>query len=342
MRTHLPESWKIKMPATLLTPRAPSLRTANAVEQFAMDVREGLRKFPKQLSPKYFYDAIGSALFDAITLLPEYGLTRADERLLRRNAEPLALRLTPDLIVAELGSGSGRKTKPILQAISELHGPLTYYAIDGSSAALQRCSHELAGVPGAQVQPLECFYEEGLERIAEYRSRRERLLVLFLGSSIGNFERDDAAAFLAQIRKHLQAGDALLLGADLVKPRHQLLDAYDDPAGVTAAFNLNLLARINPELEADFNLRNFSHDARWCACERRVEMHLRSLSKQAVSIPGAECRVSFEQGETIWTESSHKFTPSELSQMAVRAGFICEAQWIDQEWPFAENLWIVE
>ena len=346
MPTQLFESWKTKMPATLVTPlvtpQAPCLKTANVIEQFATDVREGLRKFPKKLSAKYFYDEIGSALFDVITLLPEYGLTRADERLLRRNAETLALRLTPDLIVAELGSGSGRKTKPILRAISELQGPLTYYAIDGSLTALERCSHELAGVPGAQVRTLQCFYEEGLERIAEYRSRGERLLVLFLGSSIGNFERDEAAAFLAQVRSHLQPGDALLLGADLVKPVPQLLEAYDDPPGVTAAFNLNLLARINRELGADFDLSNFSHEARWCASERRIEMHLCSLASQVVTIPGADCRVSFEQGETIWTESSHKFMPDELSQMAVHAGFICEAQWIDEEWPFAENLWVVE
>ena len=132
-----------------------------------------------------------------------------------------------------------------------------------------------------------------------------------------------------------------MLGTDLLKPVQQLLDAYDDPSGVTAAFNLNLLARINRELGANFNLNRFCHEARWCAGEHRIEMHLRSLASQVVSIPGAECRVSFEQGETIWTESSHKFIAGELSQMAVKTGFTPDAQWIDQQWPFAENLWVV-
>ena len=332
------------MPATLLIPARPSLRpqAASLAEQFATDVREGLRKSPKQLSPKYFYDEVGSALFDVITLLPEYGLTRADERLLHQNAETIAARLAPNLMVAELGSGSGRKTKPILKAVGAAQRSVTYYANDGSASALERCREELAGVHSARIHTLQCFYDEGLEQIAEYRTPGQRLLVLFLGSSIGNFERDEAAAFLRQIRSYLQAGDALLVGADLLKPVQLLLDAYDDPPGVTAAFNLNLLARINRELGANFWLNKFCHEARWCAGERRIEMHLRSLTRQVISIPGAACRVSFEQGETIWTESSHKFTASELSQMAASAGFSPDAQWIDQEWLFAENLWVVE
>jgi L-histidine Nalpha-methyltransferase len=332
------------MPATLLIPARPSLRpqAASLAEQFATDVREGLRKTQKQLSPKYFYDEVGSALFDVITLLPEYGLTRADERLLAQNAEAIATRLAPNLMVAELGSGSGRKTKPILKAIGAAQRTVTYYAIDGSASALERCQQELTGLHSARIHTLQCFYDEGLEQIAEYRAPGQRLLVMFLGSSIGNFERNEAAAFLRQIRSYLHAGDALLVGADLVKPVQQLLDAYDDPPGVTAAFNLNLLARINRELEANFCLNKFCHEARWCAGERRIEMHLRSLAKQDISIPGAGCRVSFEQGETIWTESSHKFTASELSQMAEDAGFVQDAQWIDQQWPFAENLWVVE
>ena len=189
------------MSAQFLTIPRPRFRTPSisSVEQFALDVREGLSRFPKELPSRYLYDEVGSALFDVITLLPEYGLTRADERLLRRNAEAIALRLAPNLVVAELGSGSGRKTRPILQAICGLQRTVDYYAIDGSATALERCRKELAGVPGAYIHTLESFYEEGLEQVAQQRLddqrlAHQRLLVLFLGSSIGNFDRAEAAA----------------------------------------------------------------------------------------------------------------------------------------------------
>ena len=326
----------LKVPAPYVPPCPPDIS-----EQFALDVREGLGKSPKELPARYLYDEIGSALFDVITLLPEYGLTRADERLLRQNARTIALRLAPHLIVAELGSGSGRKTRPILEAVGLLQRSVTYYAIDGSPAALDRCRKELSGIPGTHIHTLDCFYEQGLERVAECRSHGERLLVLFLGSSIGNFDRSQVPEFLSRLRRQLLPGDALLLGADLEKPFRRLLTAYDDSAGVTAAFNLNVLARMNRELGANFDLRSFRHEARWSARHRRIEMHLRSLARQTVDIPGAGCRVRFARGETLWTESSHKFTARELSQLAAQAGFIEEAQWIDPEWPFAENLWIV-
>jgi dimethylhistidine N-methyltransferase len=331
----------------------PRFRTAapSPIEQFALDVRDGLTRSPKQLSPKYFYDDVGSALFDVITLLPEYGLTRADERLLRANAESIALRLAPGVTVVELGSGSGRKTRPILQALCALQRVVDYYAIDGSASALERCRKELSGVPGARIHTLGCFYEEGIERVVQQRleDRRrhdqgfehERLLVLFLGSSIGNFDRSDAADFLARIRGYLRSGDALLLGADLEKPVQQLLAAYDDPTGVTAAFNLNLLARINRELGADFVLSHFCHEARWCPRERRIEMHLCSIDAQEVTIPASGITVPFEPGESIWSESSYKFSSNELNRLAKSSGFLPDAQWIDREWPFAENLWIV-
>lgn len=331
------------MPATLLKVPAPLVppRPADVSEQFAVDAREGLSKPQKELPARYLYDEIGSALFDVITLLPEYGLTRADERLLRQNAGTIALRLTPHLIVAELGSGSGRKTRPILEAVGLLQRSVAYYAIDGSPSALDRCSKELSGIPDAHIHTLDCFYEQGLEHVAECRSHGERLLVLFLGSSIGNFDRSQVPEFLRQLRRQLRPGDALLLGADLEKPVRQLLTAYDDPAGVTAAFNLNVLARMNRELGANFNLNNFRHEARWSGRHCRIEMHLRSLARQTVDIPAADCRIRFARGETLWTESSHKFSPGELSRLARSAGFVEEAQWIDAEWPFAENLWIV-
>ena len=170
----------------------------------------------------------------------------------------------------------------------------------------------------------------------------QHLLVLFLGSTIGNFDRPPAFKFLTEVRRILQPGDSLLLGTDLEKSSAQLLAAYDDELGVTAAFNLNLLARINRELDADFDLAQFEHVARINHEARSVEMHLRSLCRQTVHIPAAELSVDFLEGETIWTESSHKYSPEEVFSMARTAGFRCEAQWIDEQWPFAENLLIAE
>ena len=178
--------------------------------------------------------------------------------------------------------------------------------------------------------------------MAERRKNGEHLLVLFLGSTIGNFDRPAGARFLAEMRQILQSGDSLLLGTDLMKPRPQLLDAYDDATGVTAAFNLNLLARINRELDADFDLDQFEHVAKFNSQARSVEMHLRSLRKQTVNVPKSELSVTVLKGETIWTESSHKYFREEVPEIAAAAGFRCDTQWIDDEWPFAENLLIAE
>ena len=183
-------------------------------------------------------------------------------------------------------------------------------------------------------------YLEGLRSVAEGRGDRHHILVLFLGSTIGNFDRDAGDAFLREVRATLRTGDALLLGTDLEKPVELQLLAYDDPAGVTAAFNLNLLARINRELGADFDLSCFRHEARWNYADRRIEMHLRSTCRQSVRIPAANLRVVLDEDETIWTESSHKYKAGEIPEMAVRAGFRCDAQWLDEEWPFAQNLLI--
>jgi uncharacterized SAM-dependent methyltransferase len=184
-------------------------------------------------------------------------------------------------------------------------------------------------------------YLDGLQYVRERRSVSENLLVLFLGSTIGNFDRSQALSFLTQIRHFLAPGDALLLGADLVKPEARLVRAYDDPAGVTAAFNLNLLCRINRELSGDFRIHNFQHQARWLQRERRIEMHLQSKVSQVVTIRAAGCGFAFCEGETIHTESSHKFELGELSSMASDCGFQVAAQWVDEEWPFAETLWTV-
>ena len=304
------------------------------LREFASDVRAGLSKPQKELHSKYLYDELGSALFEAITHVPEYGLTRADERLLEQHAAEIARSIPRPASVIELGSGTGQKTRHVLREMSGAR----YFPIDVSSDALARCQHELADV--AEVYALQQFYMDGMASAVAHRRSRETLLVLFLGSTIGNFERPCALEFLLDLRRFLEAGDALLLGADLVKAPGRMLSAYDDPAGVTAAFNLNLLGRINRELGGNFILRKFEHHAIWNEHERRIEMHLRSRADQNVLIEAADFAVSLRAGETIWTESSHKFQPAEMFEMAERSGFSVRTQWVDREWPFVESLWI--
>lgn len=305
--------------------------------QFAADVRRGLgRPGQKQLPPHYFYDDLGTTLFEAITLLPEYGLTRADIRLIRSKAPELAARCAGAARLVELGSGTGSKTRPILSAFQS---PPQYIPVDVSQAALDRCRGELEGFA---VHGIRATYLDGLDLALRDRPAGVSALVLFLGSTIGNFERDAIVPFLGGVRRCLRNGDHLLLGADLVKDIQQLLAAYDDPLGITAAFNLNVLARINRELDSDFDLRKFRHEARWNAACRRIEMHLRSACRQTVCVPAIHEPVSFEEGETIWTESSHKFELNEICEMGALAGFRCEARWVDEEWPFAEILFVAQ
>ncbi len=312
------------------------------VSEFAADVRESLTKpGQRELPSKYLYDEVGSALFEAICVLPEYGLTRADARLLEKHSREIVARLPSPLQVAELGSGSGKKTRWILEALSRRQKTY-YYPIEISPHALAACEKELAQIDLVSVVGYEQPYLEGLRSVAEGRGEHGHFLVLFLGSTIGNFDRDAGEKFLRETRETLRPGDALLLGTDLEKAAELQLLAYDDPAGVTAAFNLNLLARTNRELGADFDLTCFRHEARWNFADRRIEMHLRSTCRQSVRIPAANLRVALDEDETIWTESSHKYKAEEIPEMAERAGFRCEAQWIDEEWPFAQNLLMAE
>ena len=309
---------------------------------FAAEVRSGLtRPGQKELPSKYLYDDVGSALFEVISHLPEYGLTRADERLLRRHAGEIVELLDAPVAVAELGSGSGKKTRWILEALGRWQRTF-YYPVEISRAALLMCQRELSDIDSLSIVGFEREYLEGLLEVAAHRQRNQHLFVMFLGSTIGNFDRQAGVKFLAEIRRILEPGDSLLLGTDLEKPAAQLLKAYDDEIGVTAAFNLNLLARINRELDADFDLSQFAHVAKINPEARSVEMHLQSKRRQIVRIPAANLSVEFAEGETIWTESSHKYAAAEVFQMANAAGFRCQAQWIDEQWPFAENLLIAE
>ncbi|WP_225032222.1 L-histidine N(alpha)-methyltransferase [Paraburkholderia sp. XV] len=306
--------------------------------EFAAAVRAGLSKqSQKELPSKYLYDEVGSALFEVITALPEYGVTRAEERLLARHAGDIVAQLPHDAIVAELGSGSGRKTRRILEALCKKR-PTTYSPIEISRTALQLCRRELGDIERISIVGYERDYLAGLAEVSKRRAKDEPLLVLFLGSTIGNFGRLAATRFLRDIRNMLAPGDALLLGTDLEKPVPVLIAAYDDPIGVTAAFNLNLLARINRELDGDFPLDAFEHVARFNPDVRSVEMHLRAKRRVSAQVRAARLSVELQEGETIWTESSHKYRPEELHAIAGDAGFTCSHQWIERDWGFAESL----
>lgn len=303
---------------------------------FAEDVRRGLgRAGQKHLSPKYLYDALGSALFEAITQLPEYGLWRAERRILLRHGAAIATACDSGVVV-ELGSGSANKTALLLDALLARRS-VEYYAIDISASALTTTRHTLAGLSGAGVHTIEADYYDGVPRALASRHSKDRALVLLLGSSLGNFDTDESIRLLRQVRAALAPGDRMLLGNDLRKPESLLLAAYDDPLGVTAAFNRNVLARINRELDADFDLDAFRHRARYRTDTHNVEMHLECMSDQVMRMPGVS--VAFRAGETIHTESSHKYTIDEIDGLAERCGFRPAARWLDDEWAFASSLW---
>ena len=306
----------------------------------ARDVRKGLsNRAQKSISSQYLYDELGSILFDAITVLPEYGLTRADGRILRTFSDRILAALPQNVVIAELGSGTGSKTRWILEAaVRRAQTEVIYQPIDISETAVQQCVKTLESIDGVRIVPQTATYVEGLAKLTQSRSHNHNLLLLFLGSTIGNFDQVAARSFLRGIRSMLLPGDALLLGTDLVKPLPQMLAAYDDPTGVTAAFNLNLLGRINRELDANFNLRNFRHEARFNQSESRIEMHLVSLCSQSVHVTAIDESFHFGNGETIWTEGSYKFRRSEIDSLALETGFSVRDQWVDQEWPFAETL----
>lgn len=308
--------------------------TAPALATFAQDVRDGLTRPQKQLPPKYFYDALGSALFDAICQLPWYRITRAELALLARHAAAICRPLDDDSTVVELGSGSGEKLAVIAGGFRARDVAPMVHIVDISEKALADATDRLAKVNVA-LMTHHAVYEDGLRAALASRGPAGRAMVLFLGSNIGNFDPRSAEGLLREIREGLRPGDGLLLGADLVKPVDELLAAYDDPLGVTAAFNRNLLVRMNRELGANFELGAFEHRARWNADARSIEMHLVSRRPQHVHIAGAGLEVEFTPGESIWTESSFKFDLPRLASLGRLSGFKVAEQWIDDEARYA-------
>jgi L-histidine Nalpha-methyltransferase len=303
---------------------------------FAADVARGLTATPKQLDPKYFYDALGSALFEAICRLPWYGITRAEQTLLDRHASDIVERTGSLGLVVELGPGSGDKLVRLVEALPS--GEPRVHLVDISLEALEAAQKALGARTRARVTTHAAPYEAGLAALAAGRASGEPVLVLFLGSNIGNFAPPAATLLLGQVREALRAGDWLLLGADLVKPAGELRLAYDDPLGLTAAFNKNVLLRINSELGGRFDLAAFAHEARWNAAASRVEMHLVSRAAQQVEVPGAGVTVHVEAGESIWTESSYKFEPEGLAALGAASGFQVSDQWVEAQARFALTL----
>ena len=316
------------------------IRTADktsVVAQFASDVQYYLQQQPRQLPSRYFYDDLGSALFDAICRLPWYGVTRAELGLLTVHGRQILSRV-PDLTtIIELGPGNGEKLAALVDAGRGGGEHLDLRLVDISASALALSSHVLSSLANVDVTTYEAEYEAGLAA-ASAETRSGRALALFLGSNIGNFDRPGANAFLREIRASLMSGDMLLIGADLVKPERDLILAYDDPLGVTAAFNRNLLVRINRELGGHFDVDRFAHRAIWSAEHSRVEMHLVSEETQQVSVDLANCDFVIERGASIWTESSYKYTPEKIAGALEQAGFKLVEQWIDEPASFALTL----
>jgi L-histidine Nalpha-methyltransferase len=320
--------------------RAPATVHAetHVARRFADDVARDLRKSPKELQSKYLYDELGSSLFEAICRLPWYRITRAEHSLLTRHAQEIVGVLRDPATLVELGCGSGEKIALVIDALDRVRRSAHLHLIDISEEALRQSERAVGSSEHVSVVGHRSTYEEGLRQAAALREPGGTMLVLLLGSNIGNFDEPAAGEFLATIRRALRPGDAFLLGADLVKPEHELLLAYADPLGVTAAFNKNLLARINQELGGTFDLASFDHRAVWNAAARRVEMHLVSRRTQDVHIAASGLTIHFAAGETIWTESSYKYEPDEILTLGARAGFRRRRQWIDPSARFALTL----
>lgn len=314
------------------------VRLAGVASRTALvdEVRQGLGGTPKRLACRFFYDALGSRLFEEICRLDEYYLTRCeDEILARASAEVVACVRGPATIV-ELGSGSASKSRRLVAAEIARSGRARYVPIDISRSALEESARALtARFEALSIDAIEGEYEQGLELLEHGPGAT---LVLWLGSNVGNFDRASAARFLGSVRGRLRDGDAVLLGADLRKARELLEPAYDDARGITARFNKNLLARINAELGGEFDLAAFRHVARYDEVEGRVEMHLESVRDQRVAIRALGMDVEFARGERIHTEDSYKHSFEELDALARSAGFEVTRRWLDGRGWFAESL----
>lgn len=319
---------------TLRTNRFRLLLRDVPAASLAVSVHNGLRATPKTLEPRFFYDDLGSALFEAITHLPEYYVTRAEAEILGMHAAEIAAAFRSPARLVELGSGNARKTRFLFDQLA--HRALEYMPVDVDAAMLERSGRDLlTDYPRLSITAI-CGDLRSPAAALQSVPRSGHTVVLFLGSSIGNLDHDDAIALLANLRSALAPGDLFLLGADMKKPRQVLEPAYDDALGVTAAFNLNLLARINRELDGEFDLRQFAHRAFYNEERGRIEMHLVSRNRQRVRIGDYE--IAFDEGETIHTENSYKYDAETLARLAAAGGFSIEKRWTDRRGWFTDVL----
>jgi dimethylhistidine N-methyltransferase len=303
----------------------------------AEDVRKGLAAQPKRFLPKYFYDELGSQLFEAICLLPEYYLTRAENEIFQRYAGEIAAAVDGNITLVEMGSGSASKTRVIIEALLKRQSNLLFMPVDISASAIESSSRILLqSYPRLTIEAYAADYFAGLAELG--KKPRQRTLALFLGSNISNFDLDEALRFLRALRSVLRTGDALLLGADLKKDPAILEAAYNDSLGVTSAFNLNVLARINRELGGSFDLRAFRHHAFYNEAMGRIEIYIESLVDQKVRIDKLDLEAEFAAGELIHTENSYKYDIAGIARLAGETGFECSRSWYDSQERFSSNL----
>ncbi|MDQ3466439.1 MAG: L-histidine N(alpha)-methyltransferase [Actinomycetota bacterium] len=323
------------MPESTTTPRLDvHLTPVDLIATMRQDVRRGLTRRPKQLPPKYFYDARGSELFEDITRLPEYYPTRTERAILDANAEEVARVCGADTLV-ELGSGSSEKTRLLLDAMTEAGHLRRYVPVDVSIAALKSAMAGLADdYPDLELHGVVADFEHHLDQLPAGGRR----MLAFLGSTIGNLEPDDRHDFLTMVARGLGSGDTLLLGTDLVKDTARLVAAYDDAAGVTAEFNRNVLHVLNGQLGADFDPTGFEHVARWNPSAERVEMWLRARSASHVTVTDLNLEVDFEAGKEMRTETSAKFRIDGICDELAAAGLTVVGSWMDSGHDFALTL----
>jgi dimethylhistidine N-methyltransferase len=307
------------------------------LDELAEEVARGLRSRPKRIPCRFFYDAVGSRIFEEICDLPEYYLTRAEDEILASRAAEIAALVPAGAELVELGSGSARKTSRLIRAMLQRSGRLRYVPIDISRAALEASADRLLEThQGLSIRAIAAEYVEGLDALGDTAAPAR--LVLFLGSNVGNLDRSGAAAFLRRIARRLSTEDRLVLGVDLRKGKDVLERAYGDARGVTARFNRNLLARLNAELGADFDAESFRHVSFYLEDEGRIEMHLESPSACRVRIARLGMEVELEAGERIHTEDSYKYSAAEIEALAAAAGLAVLEAWSDRERRFRVNV----
>lgn len=328
---------------TTFVQRGPAVQILDlrrGADNFSADVRAGLTSTPKTLSPRYFYDDLGSFLFEAICRLDEYYVTRAEDEILRTSSDEIIAALPDPIRLVELGCGTAVKTRHVIDAALRRQPALDYFPIDIDGGTLGATAEALSAEYGAlRITGIAASFDDGLHELeARLATADSHTLVLFLGSTIGNLDPEGQREILQSVRRALRPGDALLLGADRVKSEDVLIPAYDDPPGVTAAFNRNLLVRINRELGGTFDVRSFNHEARYDRQRQRIEMHLVSTVRQTATVRAAGIEVEFAEGESIHTESSYKFTRDAIELLARDTRFALARQWTDRQSWFGDNL----